>query len=362
MTSGAPTTGWALFARLLRDRDGFVMVMVALLLSVLIGFAGLATETGLWYAIKRQNQSAADEAAISGAMEAVAGQTGNVTTLATRDAVRNGFVNTAPNTITVTYPYNDPSVPISNAVEVILSQQQDALFASLSLPNVTITTRAVATATSTGACAVSLAPTGQDGILASGSAVVSAPLCNLYDNSTDPKALEASGSAKIEVKNAYIRGNYNATLVTSPSCPGGSILCVPSPGVARTAATMPSPLDPYCGTQTAPACANRTTPTALTCPSSTSTSPTNDPTNPNFVSYNGSWQNNSVFYLATNAASAAVATTGNIHSNTTLDGLANTTGIAVGQTVTGNGIASGTTVAAISGSTVTLSRAADPDP
>jgi uncharacterized membrane protein len=92
MTSGAPTTRWAMFARLLRDRDGFVMVMVAILLPVLIGFAGLAAETGLWYAIKRQNQSAADEAAISGAMEVAAGKPGNVTTLATRDAVRNGFV------------------------------------------------------------------------------------------------------------------------------------------------------------------------------------------------------------------------------------------------------------------------------
>jgi hypothetical protein len=32
-----------------------------------IGFVGLGAETGLWYAIKRQDQSAADAAVISGA-------------------------------------------------------------------------------------------------------------------------------------------------------------------------------------------------------------------------------------------------------------------------------------------------------
>ncbi len=52
-------------------------------------------------------------------MEVVAGRASNVTTLATRDAVRNGFVYTLPNTITVTYPYSDAIV--SNAVQVVLS-------------------------------------------------------------------------------------------------------------------------------------------------------------------------------------------------------------------------------------------------
>jgi hypothetical protein len=46
-TIEAPATRPALLAWLLRDRDGFVIVMVGLLLSVLIGFAGLGVETGL---------------------------------------------------------------------------------------------------------------------------------------------------------------------------------------------------------------------------------------------------------------------------------------------------------------------------
>jgi hypothetical protein len=53
------------------------------------------------------------------------------------------------------------------------------------------------------------------------------------------------------------------------------------------------------------------------------------------------------------------ATTGNTHSNTTLDGLASTTGVAVGQVVYGAGIADGTTVTTKNSATkVTLSTAA----
>jgi Flp pilus assembly protein TadG len=53
-----------------------------------------------------------------------------------------------------------------------------------------------------------------------------------------------------------------------------------------------------------------------------------------------------------------LVTTGNTHTSKTLNGLASTSGIAVGQVVFGTGIAGGTTVSAISGSTVTLSTAA----
>ncbi len=53
-----------------------------------------------------------------------------------------------------------------------------------------------------------------------------------------------------------------------------------------------------------------------------------------------------------------LTTTGNTHSSTTLNSLASTTGIAVGQVVLGAGIPAGTTVSAKSGSSVTLSNAA----
>ncbi len=53
-----------------------------------------------------------------------------------------------------------------------------------------------------------------------------------------------------------------------------------------------------------------------------------------------------------------LSTSGNLHATTTVDNLSDVTGIAVGISVGGNGIVPGTTVAALSGHTVTLSQAA----
>ena len=72
-------------------------------ITALIGFTGLGVETGLWYAMKRQNQSAADVAALSGAFELLAGQSNglsqntvypDICNLAERDAARNNFTFT----------------------------------------------------------------------------------------------------------------------------------------------------------------------------------------------------------------------------------------------------------------------------
>jgi hypothetical protein len=234
--------------------------MVALLIPAFVGLAGLGAETGLWYAIKRQNQSAADEAAISGAME-VAANVADITAQATTTATRNGFNNNAPNTITVNNPPSSgPNSNNQDAVEVILSQQQGGLFASLYMPNVTIKTRAVALANSTGACVVALAPSGQDAVNVTGNATVDASTCNIYDNSNNSKALEVQGgSATLKVDNAYIVGT-NPGDCAGP-CNGNSTLT----GTVKTGATMPNPLDPYCGNDVAPACANRTPPTVGAC-------------------------------------------------------------------------------------------------
>src|SRR5437899_236043 len=53
----------------LRDRRGAVAALVAATMTVLFGFAGLGVDVGIWYTLKRQSQSAADNAAISGAIE-----------------------------------------------------------------------------------------------------------------------------------------------------------------------------------------------------------------------------------------------------------------------------------------------------
>src|SRR5437867_2130406 len=172
------------FLRLLRDTRGFTAVFLALTLSVLIGFSALGVETGLWYAIKRQNQSAADVAALSGAMEVAAAkpyQT-DICPLAKLGAVANNFSVAAGWTCPVNSPTNTSDCtsltsgqmcvnnpPLfgccttnAGAVEVILAQQQNGFLASLWQANVTVDTRAVAGPKAFDTCMIALGTSGTD--------------------------------------------------------------------------------------------------------------------------------------------------------------------------------------------------------
>jgi Flp pilus assembly protein TadG len=53
--------------QLRRDERGVIAVIITLTLPVLFAFGALVINSGLWFTIKRQNQSAADAAAISAA-------------------------------------------------------------------------------------------------------------------------------------------------------------------------------------------------------------------------------------------------------------------------------------------------------
>src|SRR5205807_9194300 len=88
--------------RLLRDRRGATVVLIAIAFPAVIGVTALAVEVGFWYALKRQDQTAADAAALSGAYERAAGQAySDICALVQRDAAANGFPfqsYTCPNT------------------------------------------------------------------------------------------------------------------------------------------------------------------------------------------------------------------------------------------------------------------------
>src|SRR6516165_3879498 len=129
-------------ARIFRDTRGASATIVAIALPGLIGFGALGAETGVWFTLKLQNQSAADAAALSAAYQVVYGKT-NVTselTPAANEAVaRNAFKGTIA---AVIYPYSDSVV--TNGVAVSLEQTQGTLLAAIFLSGVTVTTKAVA--------------------------------------------------------------------------------------------------------------------------------------------------------------------------------------------------------------------------
>jgi Flp pilus assembly protein TadG len=212
---------------LLRDRRGFTVVLLAIAFPAVIGVTALGVEAGLWYALKRQDQTAADAAALSGAYERAAGQTySDICALAKRDAATNGFpfesYSCPASSPGCTNPSsgqmcaNNPPVSGSNAgddkaVEVYLSRQQNTFFANLFTPSVTISTRAVAKVNLAGlTCDLALGTSGTD-ISVQGSATINLTGCGMAANSSDPASISFGGGNNDTLNASWFQtvGNYN---------------------------------------------------------------------------------------------------------------------------------------------------------
>src|SRR5215469_972126 len=121
----------------MRPRDGergHVLVTVALVLFVLIGFAVMTVDIGVASSARTQSQRAADAAALAGAFEFVTNP--NLTGQALTDAITNSAKNTAAqNTILGTpVPTSDVTVSIDTAnrrVTVALSHSTPTFFANI---------------------------------------------------------------------------------------------------------------------------------------------------------------------------------------------------------------------------------------
>jgi len=302
--------------RFWRDRRGVTAALVALALPLLVGMAGLGAEAGLWYTIKRQNQSAADVAALSGAFEVLAKQNGfsaltysDICGFAQRDAARSGFVFSDSFACPTSTPAcsspaagemcanNPPILGLSttnnNAVEVILSQNQNSLLASLFLPSVTINTRAVAlVAVLDQACLLALDSSASDAIFIKGNPTLDMPNCSLVADSNNADAVHFQGSANVTADTVVSHGGVTQT-------GGAASITLNKP--ARTNA--PTLADPYAS----PTCPNNGQ-TCLThsflttgMPTSTACSVTQDKTtNVTSIATGNCWVNASQIGAPTN--------------------------------------------------------------
>ena len=223
-----------LLQRLFRDGRGAAAILAALAFTVLIGFTALGVETGLWYATKRQDQSAADAAALAGAYEIAAGQAdgessvyANICAKVQSAATANGFPfqnYTCPTSSPgCTSPSsgqmcaNNPPVSgasngDSKAVEVILERLQNTFLANLFLSNVSITTRAVAKVNDSGlTCDLAVGTTGTD-ITVQGSANINLTGCGLAANSSSTSSISFGGGNNDVLNASWFQtvGTYNA--------------------------------------------------------------------------------------------------------------------------------------------------------
>ncbi|HEX3967201.1 MAG TPA: pilus assembly protein TadG-related protein [Edaphobacter sp.] len=181
----------------LKDESGQALIISALCMTCLLGFVALAADVGVMLREKRLVQTAADAAAIAGALE-LNYSSGSITNAAQAAAVQNGFT-TGSNGATVIVHHGPASGPHTgdlNYVEAIVSQTQPTLFMSLfGVLNMTPTARAVAQngGSSTG-CVYILAPTGT-GMSLQGNFDLTAPNCGLIIDSSGSDALDFTGKA-----------------------------------------------------------------------------------------------------------------------------------------------------------------------
>jgi hypothetical protein len=201
------------FRRLLKDRRGSALAIACACMPLVIGAAGLATDTIEWTLWKRQLQRAADSAAFAGVYDRAnaTGATTNTSSAVCRDLSVNlhtwmNLLATSPCTggpgsyTTLSYPSD--TAYVTNQVTVALKIQQSLPFSSMFMsaaPVITATATAGSVTAGGNPCALALNTSGT-AIDNSGNATVDAPTCIFYSDSASSNSAAAGGSSSITAK------------------------------------------------------------------------------------------------------------------------------------------------------------------
>jgi Flp pilus assembly protein TadG len=201
--SGASMNAWQ---KLWRDKRGNALVIAGASLPLIIGSAGLATDTIQWALLKRQLQRAADSAALAGVQGELSSQTVitgacSSSTPIARDLTIgdiNNRIGATPTCAVQTPPSTGPWSSTTNSVRVTLSTSRTLAFSGLFMSAApTITATATAAQVQSGRyCVVSLDNKTETGISFSGNASVNLG-CGLKTNAKGLSAVNGGGSSAV---------------------------------------------------------------------------------------------------------------------------------------------------------------------
>jgi hypothetical protein len=246
-----------------KKEAGQALIFTAMVLVVLMGFAGLAIDMGVMRHDKRLQQTAADAAAIAGASNLTFG---GVTAGAQDAASRVGYTDNgggqASNCVgaavgTICIQVNSPPCGVAcggpaigphnfqaGYVEVLVAVVHPTYFMKiLGINSETITARAVATNLGGKGCLYTLGSPSSaiEGVNISGPATLNASSCGIVDNGDYHTT---GGALTVSADTFGVSGNSNV------SGTGGSVTCTtsgPCPTYGMPAATDPlSQLTPPC--------------------------------------------------------------------------------------------------------------------
>jgi Flp pilus assembly protein TadG len=234
------------FRRLVREESGQALVLAGLGMTVVVAFLAIAIDVGQLRYEQTKLQSAADAAAIAGALEiSTCGSTYACTTMQTavkQALTENGFsgsvaytncgtpgsgltvaVNQGPCQLGSTS--SDPNYGNSNYVEVVVSYPQPTYFARvIGVSSVKISVRAEAGLGNSPDCLYlstnNTSTSANQALLVNGSATISAS-CGIVDDAGGTQAAVFNGGDTIDSTGLYIHGgdlnNGSNTLSPSPT-------------------------------------------------------------------------------------------------------------------------------------------------
>ena len=186
-----------MLSQLIRDKRGNITIISAVMMTSLVGVAGLVADYGNGLLNRLQDQRVSDIAALAGAtIYSETGSTTSMTTAANDVAALNGYAsgNVAASLV------SSPSGDGNQAVEVVVNSTVPLTFSRLlqnqSSTPVSATSYAELKSSTAGGCILALDATAHQAITISGSANVQAPNCTVVSNSNNSDALDMSGSAQ----------------------------------------------------------------------------------------------------------------------------------------------------------------------
>ncbi len=196
--------------RLNIGRQGNIAAMTAMLMPVLIGAAGLASDTAQWVLMRRSLQRQADSAALAGAYALTQGRT--AVSGATLDLGKNQNFTLTAAPVIENAPSVGPWAGNTDAVRVRLVATSNLPFSSLFIGGGTIiSAEAVAGLQQDGDyCILALDTTASLGITNTGNTTVDAR-CGMHSNSTGEPAVAGQGSATIYASPVSAVGNINSS-------------------------------------------------------------------------------------------------------------------------------------------------------
>ena len=194
---------------LITDRAGSLATMTALMMPVMIGAAGLASDTAQWTLMRRAMQRQADSAALAGAY--ALSQSKAVTSTVTTDLAKNSNFQLST-TVIENAPTSGPYAGNTSAVRVQLAGTARLPFTSFIMGSgVAINVEATAGLVQDGDfCILALDNSSTVGITNTGNTTIDAK-CGMHSNSTGDPAVSGQGSASITASPVSAVGNVYGT-------------------------------------------------------------------------------------------------------------------------------------------------------